>query len=107
MKRGYKRLFSEEQSISEIIKLVLYLLLQTEHKTDYINRIFEMPVEVQSFLMVQLKKVDQSLENYIEIKDIITTVEKLQEENEELKEKLKAITESSKHLQETVSETKQ
>lgn len=52
MKRGYKRLFSEEQSISEIIKLVLYLLLQTEHKTDYINRIFEMPVEVQSFLMV-------------------------------------------------------
>ena len=56
--------------------------------------------------MVQLQKVDQSLENYIEIKDILTTVEKLQEENEELKDKLKTVTESSKQLHDTVTETR-
>jgi hypothetical protein len=41
-----------------------------------------MPVEVQSLLMVELKQVDLSLENYIEIRDILATVEKLEEENE-------------------------
>jgi hypothetical protein len=48
-----------------------------------------MPVELQGSLMVELQKIDQSLENYIEIKDILMTVEKLEEENEELKDKLK------------------
>lgn len=71
--------------------MVIYLLLQSAHKTEFINRIFEMPVDLQSFLMIELKKVDQSLENYIEIKDILATVEKLEEENEELKDKLRAI----------------
>lgn len=37
-----------------------------------------MPVDVQTCLMVELKRVDQSLENYIEIKDILATVEKLE-----------------------------
>lgn len=50
-----------------------------------------MPVEIQSFLMIELKTVDQALENYIEIKDILMTVQKLEEENEELKDKLKII----------------
>jgi hypothetical protein len=31
--------------------------------------------------MVELQKIDHSLENYIEIKDILMTVEKLEEEN--------------------------
>lgn len=33
-----------------------------------------MDVELQGCLMVQLQRVDQSLENYIEIKDILATV---------------------------------
>ena len=64
-----------------MIKLVLYLLLQSSHKSEYINRIFEMHVDLQTYFMQELKKVDQSLENYIEIKDILITVEKLEEEN--------------------------
>ena len=60
---------------------MLYLLLQSTHKTEYINRIFEMDVDLQGCLMVQLQRVDHSLENYIEIKDILATVEKLEEEN--------------------------
>ena len=50
---------------------MLYLLLQSTHKTEYINRIFEMDVDLQGCLMVQLQRVDHSLENYIEIKDIL------------------------------------
>lgn len=61
MKRGYKRSIIEEQSIGEIIKIVLYLLLQSPLKTEYINRIFEMDVELQGCLMVQLQRVDHSL----------------------------------------------
>lgn len=57
--------------------------------------------------MVQLQRVDKSLENYIEIKDILATVEKLEEENEELKDKLKGINETARSLQETMIETKQ
>lgn len=86
---------------------MLYLLLQSTHKTEYINRIFEMDVELQGCLMVQLQRVDQSLENYIEIKDILATVEKLEEENEDLKDKLKGINETAKSLHETMMETKQ
>jgi cell shape-determining protein MreC len=66
-----------------------------------------MPVDVQTCLMVELKRVDQSLENYIEIKDILSTVEKLEEENDELKDRLKSINESSRHLQESAAETRQ
>lgn len=86
---------------------MLYLLLQSAHKTEYINRIFEMDVDLQGCLMVQLQRVDQSLENYIEIKDILATVEKLEEENEELKDKLRGINETARSLQETMIETKQ
>ena len=83
------------------------MLLQSAHKTEYINRIFEMDVDLQGCLMVQLQRVDQSLENYIEIKDILATVEKLEEENEELKDKLRGINETARSLQETMIETKQ
>lgn len=99
MKRAYKRNIVEEQSISEVIKLVLYLLLQSSNKSEYINRIFEMEVEVQGSLMVGLKHIDALLENYIEIKDILATVEKLEEENDDLKDRVKHLTHSSKQLQ--------
>lgn len=52
--------------------------------------------------MVNLKIVDDALENYIEIKDILTTVETLEEENEELRERLKGYCDATKQLQETV-----
>lgn len=58
-----------------------------------------MHVDLQTYFMHELKKVDQSLENYIEIKDILFTVEKLEEENQELKDKLKTINEAAKQLQ--------
>jgi hypothetical protein len=49
--------------------------------------------------MLNLKIVDDALENYIEIKDILTTVETLEEENEELREKLKNYSDATKQLQ--------
>lgn len=33
-----------------------------------------MNVEVQSYLMEEIKKIQHSMENYVEIRDILTTV---------------------------------
>lgn len=61
-----------------------------------------MNVEVQSYLMQEIKKIQQTMENYVEIRDILTTVEKLEEENEALKERLKSATEANQQLTEVV-----
>ena len=61
-----------------MIKIGLCLLLQGEQKTEYITRIVEMNVEVQSYLMEEIKRIQTRLENYVEIKDILTTVERLE-----------------------------
>jgi len=44
-----------EKSVEDIIKLVMYLLLQSNNKTDYISRIVELSVEIQTFLMQEIK----------------------------------------------------
>lgn len=90
-----------------MIKIVLFLLLQGKEKGDYIHRIVNMNVEVQSYLMCEIQKVQSHLENYIEIKDILTTVEKLEEENDALREKLRAATEQSQQLADLMLETGQ
>lgn len=90
-----------------MIKIVLFLLLQGKEKGDYIHRIVSMNVEVQSYLMCEIQKVQNHLENYVEIKDILTTVEKLEEENDALREKLRAATEQSQQLADLMLETGQ
>lgn len=40
-----------------------------------------MNVEVQTYLMLELKRIQDNIENFVEIKDILSTVEKLEEEN--------------------------
>lgn len=77
--RAYKKDMVESQSIEEMVKLVLCLLLQGEGKGEYIERIVGMRVEVQSYLMQEIQAVSTCMENFIEIKDILTTVERLEE----------------------------
>lgn len=39
--------------------------------------------------MQEIQMIQENLENHIEIKDILTNIEKLEEENEALKEKIR------------------
>ena len=55
-------------------------------------------VEVQTYLMEEIKKVQSQVENFVEIKDILSTVERLEDENEALRSKLKAYHESNEQL---------
>jgi len=66
-----------------------------------------MNVEVQTYLMLELKRIQDNIENFVEIKDILSTVEKLEEENEVLREKIKGCNEANQHLSELFNETKQ
>jgi hypothetical protein len=57
--------------------------------------------------MLELKRIQDNIENFVEIKDILSTVEKLEEENEALREKIKGCNEANQQLSELVHETKQ
>ena len=72
--RAYKKQIIQKESVEQIIKVILCQLLQGNQKGQYISRIVEMPVEVQGYLMQQIKRVKSSIENFIEIKDILSTV---------------------------------
>lgn len=49
--RAYKKEVAEGELVEEVIKVVLCLLLQGAQKGDFISRIVEMSVEVQTYLM--------------------------------------------------------
>ena len=57
--RAYKKDIIEKETIEEIIKVVLCLLLQSNHKSDFVSRIVEMDVDVQTYLMQEIKKVQE------------------------------------------------
>lgn len=63
--RAYKKQIIENEAIEEIVKIVLHLLLQSEHKGEFISRIVTLSVEVQTYLMQEIKKVQSQVENFV------------------------------------------
>lgn len=77
--------------MSEMAKLILFLIMRHEIKQEFVNRILELEDETQMHLMYQIKKVEGWLENKMEIKEVYQTIESLEEENEMLNQKLREI----------------
>mgnify|MGYP000094293830 CR=1 FL=1 len=57
-----------------------------------------MSVEIQTYLMEEIQRVGTFMENFVEIKDIMSTIERLEEENELLRDKLKISHENNHQL---------
>lgn len=57
-KRAFKIKVVEENLLSELIKVILFLIVNSNAKIDYVNRICEFDEETQKYLMMQLQKVE-------------------------------------------------
>jgi hypothetical protein len=60
-----------------MVKLILFLIMRDEIKQEFVNRILELEDETQMYLMHQIKKVEGWLENKMEIKEVLQTIESL------------------------------
>lgn len=87
-KRNYRQALYEKEYISELVKLVLFLIMRQEVKQEFVARILTMQEETQIFLMKEIKRVGESLENKMEIKDVCEKIEELEDENEALHQKI-------------------
>lgn len=80
-KRVHRQHLVENQYISELIKLILFLIMRQEVKQEFVNRILELEEETQIYLMYEIKRVEGWLENKMEIKEVYQTIEELEEDN--------------------------
>ena len=80
--------------------------MQSEQKAEFIGRIFSMPSDVQTALMEQLKQLQEHLDSTSESKDLIRTLEELEEENEVLRDEVRDKQEANYQLQEELTEQK-
>lgn len=51
--------------------------MESENKSDYISRIVNLNMDLQTFLMLQIKEIDNSLESFVDIKNIINAFSEL------------------------------
>jgi hypothetical protein len=70
-KRSQKQQLIDSEYISEMVKLILFLIMRHEIKQEFVNRILELEDETQMYLMYQIKKVESWLENKMEIKEVL------------------------------------
>ena len=67
----------EESSLKEFIKVIFYLCVQSDLKSEYIHRVFELPEHTQGLLMNDLKDIEENIESIMEVKDILKKLEEL------------------------------
>jgi hypothetical protein len=74
MSQEYREVVLNRQSLLDIIKLVLYLTMNHENKDEFVTRILELEEDTQIHLMEEIKKVQHSLQNNVEIKEIFSKI---------------------------------
>lgn len=89
VKRAHRQYLLEHEYMSELIKLILFLIMRQELKQEFVSRILELEEATQIYLMKELQKMQAHIENNVEIKEIYQKIEELEEENEYLYERLK------------------
>lgn len=71
--------------------MILFIVMKHEAKQELVDRILLLHQETQVFLMHQLKKMQENVENNMEIGEIFQQIEQLEDENDILNEKIREL----------------
>ena len=76
-KKFQRQQLLDAQSISELVKIILFMIMRSSIKEEFVGRILELEDEAQMYLMCEIKRVESWLASRMELKEVYQTIETL------------------------------
>lgn len=76
-KKFQRQQLLDAQSISELVKIILFMIMRSLIKEEFVGRILELEDEAQMYLMCEIKRVESWLASRMELKEVYQTIETL------------------------------